>query len=206
MSSLHPLHPTLDEAYHVNNPGFFPCPHNLDFLLVIPKWPGCDILCPAYGLEHPFSWLFLLKLSQPQHQLHVKHGIDPTGCILLLVWDVNQNDISMTLNQIFDLFPFRLVEGKRCKKQDSDSYTHFTIIWLQDTPGVDVWSEFIWYKGCVEPEECCYEPNDMEYIGNHTEQLLVQDLTEGVFPQPCNESKEYMGGVLICLPSIHPRS
>jgi hypothetical protein len=91
----------LDDAYQVEDPAFFLHPHNLDFLLVIPKRPGWDVLRPPNEEnEGDFTWSFQLTLSQPHRRLQVKHGklgFDPTGCVLFLGRDGNQNDVWLAM-------------------------------------------------------------------------------------------------------------
>jgi hypothetical protein len=48
---------------------------NLDFLLVIPSFPGFDVLLPASGVTHASSWKFTFNLSSPNRSFKSKHGL-----------------------------------------------------------------------------------------------------------------------------------
>jgi hypothetical protein len=65
----------------------------------------------------------------------------------------------------------KIAKSKKRKSTQSKTPTDnhqenlmFTIIWLTNTRGVDAWKGIIWAKGCNEPSESCYEPNNMECV------------------------------------------
>jgi hypothetical protein len=64
--------------------------HFLDFLLLVPKRLGFDVLLPPSDTWQPSSWVFNLDLSRLAHskrQLRIKHGalgFDPSNSVLFL--------------------------------------------------------------------------------------------------------------------------
>jgi hypothetical protein len=68
----------LDATHKLSAPALatFTTPeHNLDFLLLVPRGLGLDVLLPPIAEHHPPSWSFELELSRPTKQLSVKHGM-----------------------------------------------------------------------------------------------------------------------------------
>ena len=69
---------TIDPVHQISPPGLatFSIPsHSLDFLLLVPRSPGIDVLRPPRGSRHSPDWGFELDLSRPRKQLSVKHGM-----------------------------------------------------------------------------------------------------------------------------------
>lgn len=68
----------VDSAHKYKAPALatFTSPeHNLDFLLLIPRQPGLDVLLPPLNEHHSPSWFFEMDFSRPMKQLSVKHGM-----------------------------------------------------------------------------------------------------------------------------------
>jgi hypothetical protein len=68
----------VDSSHKLSAPALatFTSPsHNLDFLLLVPRAPGLDVLLAPEQHSHPPSWFFEMDLSRPTKQLSVKHGM-----------------------------------------------------------------------------------------------------------------------------------
>jgi hypothetical protein len=68
----------VDAVHKIRTPALatFTSPeHNLDFLLLVPRGPGLDVLLPPLTEQHSPSWLFEMDFSRPMKQLSVKHGM-----------------------------------------------------------------------------------------------------------------------------------
>jgi hypothetical protein len=69
---------TLDKCHQLRQPGSatYTVPsHCLDFLLLVPRQPGLDVLRPPAGRHHLPNWTFDFDMGRPSKQLSVKRGM-----------------------------------------------------------------------------------------------------------------------------------